>query len=218
MDVESVHTTLRETESPPARTPAAGEAHTIVELHLSSDKAASPAASPAASVTDQDHSEFPKLPESPEATASIFSLLTWWWMGDLLALGSQRPLQHADMYAVLPTVRANVISSQFEEEWAKEYRANPTAPSLVTALRAIFGTEFWFAGATALSEMKCLCCVCGCFLRVCVPPCVVLDILHPRCVLVHSMRITTSSFDADVSGFWNLMRVCFGVVVGAICS
>ncbi len=150
MDVESVHRALRDTESPPAQsrcTPAASVRDTIVELELSSDKPASPSASPATSVTDKD-SEFPKLAESPEATASIFSLLTWWWMGDLLALGSQRPLQHADMYAVLPTVRASVISRQFEEEWAKQYRTNPTAPSLVTALRAMFGTEFWFAGAT----------------------------------------------------------------------
>ncbi|KAJ1959052.1 hypothetical protein IWQ62_004767, partial [Dispira parvispora] len=38
----------------------------------------------------------------PELGANILSILTYWWMNPLLALGYKRPLEEVDLYKLRP--------------------------------------------------------------------------------------------------------------------
>ncbi len=49
----------------------------------------------------------------------ISMFLKYDFQGPLLDLGSQRPLVHQDMYALIPEAEASHLSLRFEAEWAK---------------------------------------------------------------------------------------------------
>ena len=56
---------------------------------------------------------------NPEARAGCCSRLFIHWLWPLLALGKKRKLEMSDMYPLMPTESSELISTNFEREWAK---------------------------------------------------------------------------------------------------
>ena len=56
---------------------------------------------------------------TPEATANVISMLTFWWLQPLMILGAQRPLQPTDLYKMDEKRTAKVLSEKFELDWAR---------------------------------------------------------------------------------------------------
>ncbi|KAJ3146316.1 hypothetical protein HDU89_006302 [Geranomyces variabilis] len=71
---------------------------------------------------------------SPEATASLPSRLTLWWLTDLFAVGSKRPLYASDIWKVGPNWSVEHTSAMLDRAWdeelqrAADYRAQNSAP------------------------------------------------------------------------------------------
>ncbi|KAE8210857.1 hypothetical protein CF327_g5323 [Tilletia walkeri] len=68
-------------------------------------------------------------PEIPLAKANIFSVFTYSWMTPIMMLGYRRALEKEDLWKLDPSRSAEVVSTQFAENWerrvarAKEYNA-----------------------------------------------------------------------------------------------
>ncbi|XP_028401657.1 multidrug resistance-associated protein 1-like [Dendronephthya gigantea] len=58
--------------------------------------------------------------KSPEGKANIFSLLTFWWMTQLVWLGFRRPLVFKDMWCLKKELWSENIGSNFDEHWKRE--------------------------------------------------------------------------------------------------
>lgn len=82
--------------------------------------------------------------DCPEATANIFSRLTFSWMTPLMKLGYKQPLMMDDLWNLKPEDQAAVISERFEQNWDLEMKKKN--PSLLRALWATLGGPFLFAG------------------------------------------------------------------------
>ncbi|KAF9436584.1 hypothetical protein BGZ76_003536 [Entomortierella beljakovae] len=83
---------------------------------------------------------------SPEASASLFSVLTISWMSPLFKIGYGRQLQEDDIYEMLPDRRANVIGPQLQEHWDNEKRQAAVAgrePSLARAIGWFILPHYW---------------------------------------------------------------------------
>jgi hypothetical protein len=66
-------------------------------------------------------------------------------MSPLLELGTQRPLETADLYPVPQYVRCAAVTARFETAWASEIKTHPQNPSLYRALKAIYLPQFLLA-------------------------------------------------------------------------
>lgn len=82
--------------------------------------------------------------DCPEATANIFSRLTFSWMTPLMKLGYKQPLLMDDLWNLKPEDQSAVIAERFEQNWEKEMKK--TNPSLLRVLVATLGGPFIFAG------------------------------------------------------------------------
>ncbi|GAB5588211.1 hypothetical protein Unana1_03111 [Umbelopsis nana] len=82
--------------------------------------------------------------DCPEATANIFSRLTFSWMTPLMKLGYKQPLLMEDLWNLKPEDQSAVISERFEQNWDREMKKKN--PSLLRALFATVGGPFLFAG------------------------------------------------------------------------
>jgi hypothetical protein len=86
----------------------------------------------------QSPDDLPEAPPvsliSPEASASWFSRLGWFWLSDFIELGSQRPLQMSDVYDLVTEKQAKPCAEQFEFHWQQECAAHPDSPSLVNVI------------------------------------------------------------------------------------
>ncbi|CAL8468910.1 g8451 [Coccomyxa elongata] len=88
----------------------------------------------------------PELPSSapadeticPEATANIFSTITFSWVGGLMKKGYKKPLQFEDMWKLPPQDEVSNIASSFERAWQRELTKK--RPSL---LMALWKTTWW---------------------------------------------------------------------------
>lgn len=52
---------------------------------------------------------------SPENDASILSLITYWWLNNLMWVGYKRSLTQDDLYAVKPVDKTEVVSQKFDD-------------------------------------------------------------------------------------------------------
>ena len=59
----------------------------------------------------------------PEATASLFSLITFSWIGPLLYLGYARPLEATDLYKLQSERGAAYIADQITESFSRRMKA-----------------------------------------------------------------------------------------------
>ncbi|KAG2178766.1 hypothetical protein INT43_001612 [Umbelopsis isabellina] len=82
--------------------------------------------------------------DCPEATANIFSRLTFSWLTPLMKLGYKQPLLMDDLWNLKPEDQAAVIAERFEQNWEKEMKKKN--PSLLRVLVATLGGPFIFAG------------------------------------------------------------------------
>ncbi|KZP03122.1 hypothetical protein FIBSPDRAFT_1055460 [Athelia psychrophila] len=62
-------------------------------------------------------------PISPLATASIFSILTYTWITDIMMLGYQRTLQAGDLWRLDPSRECLHLSMTLDDAWASRERA-----------------------------------------------------------------------------------------------
>nr|CAG8556518.1 4134_t:CDS:10 [Entrophospora candida] len=84
----------------------------------------------------------------PEYNANFLSKLTFWWSGDLIKLGYQRPLEKEDLYTLNDERLTKNVCDRFEKEWQKELEktGSDKKPSLIRALNRTFFWKFWIAG------------------------------------------------------------------------
>ena len=54
---------------------------------------------------------------SPEVTAGVYSLRTFWWLRELFSLGYRKSLDPRDLYALEPDIRASENSPQLIIRW-----------------------------------------------------------------------------------------------------
>ncbi|KAH7925482.1 ABC protein [Leucogyrophana mollusca] len=59
----------------------------------------------------------------PLANASIFSMLSYTWITDIMILGYQRTLQASDLYKMDPSREAETMASKLEAAWARRVKA-----------------------------------------------------------------------------------------------
>jgi len=67
---------------------------------------------------------------SPLPSASIWSLLTFSWLNELIETGYKRTLQDEDIFDLHEDDRVSKLSEQFETAWTNERSTNPSKPSL----------------------------------------------------------------------------------------
>ncbi|CAG8439704.1 11549_t:CDS:10 [Acaulospora morrowiae] len=84
----------------------------------------------------------------PEENANILSLITFWWVSDLLKLGYKRPLQKDDLYVMSSARQAKIITDKFEQEWKNELKKQVSANkfTLIKALNRVIGFRLWTTG------------------------------------------------------------------------
>ena len=82
----------------------------------------------------------------PEATASLFSLITFSWMSPLLALGYARPLEATDLYKLQTERGAAYIADRITESFARrmkfanEYNEKLANGEIKPGLKALWWT------------------------------------------------------------------------------
>ncbi|KJE98072.1 multidrug resistance-associated protein 3, variant [Capsaspora owczarzaki ATCC 30864] len=105
-------------------------------------------------VLPERESEYSSIDEDanacPEAKASLFSNLTFWWVNGLVRLGYKRDLQQEDLWSLNKQDHADVLADQFEHSWNIE--RNYKNPSMYRALGRAFGKTFFFAGLFKIAQ------------------------------------------------------------------
>ncbi|XP_068682854.1 ATP-binding cassette sub-family C member 4-like [Montipora foliosa] len=78
--------------------------------------------------------------QNPRATASFLSRLTFSWMGDVLKIGSQQPLEEKHLFPLETQFQSDQLVCSLEREWIDEKRAslqNGSKPRLWRAMMRI---------------------------------------------------------------------------------
>lgn len=83
--------------------------------------------------------------ESPFQTANIYSRWTYHWMGDLMRLGSKRPLEEEDVYPLGPKDQADVLAVKLED-------ASKKHSNLWVALTVAYGSTYAFAAVLKIIQ------------------------------------------------------------------
>ena len=61
-----------------------------------------------------------KTKQNPKKSANIFSILSFWWVGELLAIGSKRPLENEDLFPLLDEDKTRTATEKLQCTWSKE--------------------------------------------------------------------------------------------------
>jgi len=62
----------------------------------------------------------PKPKKNPKKTANIFSILSFWWVGQLLNLGSKRSLENEDLFPLLEEDKTQTSTEKLYRTWNEE--------------------------------------------------------------------------------------------------
>ena len=62
----------------------------------------------------------PKQKKNPKKTANIFSILSFWWVGQLLDLGSKRSLENDDLFPLLEEDKTQTSTEKLYRTWNEE--------------------------------------------------------------------------------------------------
>lgn len=57
---------------------------------------------------------------SPELTTNFFSVITFWWVSPLMALGFKKPLVHGDLWDLDASDKSEAIGRAFDLAWGHE--------------------------------------------------------------------------------------------------
>jgi len=58
--------------------------------------------------------------ENPKKNASIFSILTFWWVREILATGNKRPLENEDLFPLLDEDKTQTSAKKLQLTWNEE--------------------------------------------------------------------------------------------------
>uniref|UniRef100_M4BJZ7 Uncharacterized protein n=1 Tax=Hyaloperonospora arabidopsidis (strain Emoy2) TaxID=559515 RepID=M4BJZ7_HYAAE len=86
----------------------------------------------------------------PSQDATCLSSALFTWVTPIMKLGSQRPLEHNDLYLLDPVNRAHEVSTTFQDAWEQQCRTSRGQPSLTWVLASCFGGQIAKAGALKL--------------------------------------------------------------------
>ncbi|KAJ7389906.1 hypothetical protein OS493_028369 [Desmophyllum pertusum] len=62
----------------------------------------------------------PGQKENPKKNANIFSILSFWWVGELLAIGNKRPLKNEDLFPLLDEDKTQTSTEKLQGTWNEE--------------------------------------------------------------------------------------------------
>ena len=62
----------------------------------------------------------PKRNKNPKKSANIFSILSFWWVGQLLDLGSKRSLENEDLFPLLEEDKTQTSTEKLYRTWNEE--------------------------------------------------------------------------------------------------
>ncbi|XP_055678761.1 probable multidrug resistance-associated protein lethal(2)03659 isoform X2 [Lutzomyia longipalpis] len=82
--------------------------------------------------------------KNPVETASIFSLLTFWWLRNLFKLGLKRPIEEEDIYATLKHHKSSLLEGQFTRLWTDELKKKH--PRFLNVILKSFGPKIFGFG------------------------------------------------------------------------
>ncbi|KAK6497918.1 hypothetical protein TWF481_012314 [Arthrobotrys musiformis] len=95
----------------------------------------------------------PPVPEfrvtSPEKDANLFSLLSFWWINELMIVGYNRPLELNDIPVLAPERRVETSVIKIMEEFKKRAARGDKYP-LFMSLNKVFRHTYWTAGLCRL--------------------------------------------------------------------
>ena len=58
--------------------------------------------------------------ENPKKNASLLSILSFWWVGEILAIGNKRPLDNDDLFPLLDEDKTQTSTEKLQETWSEE--------------------------------------------------------------------------------------------------
>lgn len=99
--------------------------------------------------------------ENPKKNANIFSILSFWWLGELLALGNKRPLENYDLFPLLDEDKTQTSTENLQRTWNEEktiHAANKQGSGyrlLKAIIRAFPCTDYMFIFSTSLLTSVC---------------------------------------------------------------
>ena len=64
-----------------------------------------------------DHESDNEQPEHPLVSASVFSLVTFWWMNSLFKAGRQRSLEESDIFPLHKDDRTRDLTENLQKQW-----------------------------------------------------------------------------------------------------
>ena len=59
-------------------------------------------------------------PDCPETKASLFSLLSFWWVNGLMKTGYEQPLQEHHLWDMSTELQASRLAEKFQDAWNKQ--------------------------------------------------------------------------------------------------
>ena len=96
--------------------------------------------------------------QNPRETASIFSILSFWWVGKLLAIGNKRPLDTDDLFPLLDEDKTRPSVENLQQRWNEATatgasRKGGNGHRLFGALIAMFScADYMFILSTTLLD------------------------------------------------------------------
>ena len=62
----------------------------------------------------------PRQKENPRKSASVFSILFFWWVREILAIGQKRPLENDDLFPLLDEDKTQTSTEKLLKTWNEE--------------------------------------------------------------------------------------------------
>ena len=80
---------------------------------------------------------------SPRDAASWLSIMFFWWMNDVLTLGSKRPLTDEDLFPLLDDYKAEVLVEKAQQCWLDELERSQMKNTKPHLWKVVFGLIPW---------------------------------------------------------------------------
>ncbi len=104
----------------------------------------------------------PRHKKNPKKHANIFSILSFWWVGELLATGKKCPLENDDLFSLLDEDKTETSTEKLQQTWNEETTGHVSDKSgsngyrlLKAIIRAFPCTEYMFILSVGLLPGVC---------------------------------------------------------------
>lgn len=140
----------------------------------------------------------PRQKENPRKSANIFSILSFWWVRQFLALGHKRPLENDDLFPLLDEDKTQPLTEKLHQTWNEEaIAASNKRANRHRLLKALFRT-FPFSDYAFILSLGLLPAVCNVlqpvFLSLLLPELMKSHVKDPSWAYVYATGICMSSF------------------------